>query len=349
MNDCAFVSPLFKDKRAWAPSSSSFSSEDNDENVCEEILMIDAESRASSFTTCSNRYRVCPEHSLSAQQVSTGLISSIAVSSVGGGTWQGSSEMRYWNSVETIYDWWHSGSFVPVWPQIVGASTGLLEYDSLPLRLTGGELGQLTDSTIPVVYGPIPITVKSAIGHAVSAPGNVGSFDFDRLKDRFKAQLQSAEAKSGKAIRAWRELSQLASETESEDGFEDGFTLGLKREIYEQGASILRQFEILASRKSISLSTQIEALKVFGRVDDVKTRAQRLQILMRLLSSSEPAIRDASTVGLGYLEDVGALVALHQAASREIDKDIRDNMIAVARDLSEVAKENAAIAAKDYA
>lgn len=155
------------------------------------------------------------------------------------------------------------------------------------------------------------------------------------LLETFQSQVRDAEESRQYAFRTWRRLNRLAANANAEDGFEDEFTIALKRGLRELGSTLVAVFEAASRVDALTLNAQIEALKLFGRIKHPPTRSRRLEVLVSFLKHNQAAVRDAAAIGLGYMGGPEAAASLFAAAAAETDSEVKEFMAATARDLEE--------------
>jgi hypothetical protein len=127
------------------------------------------------------------------------------------------------------------------------------------------------------------------------------------------------------------QLFQAARDECFEDGMESSFSEGLTAMVESYGHTDALK-ELLAYWLLLGKTpphVTCEALRCLGRASHTPSHRYRRWLLERCLKSPSPAIRDASALGLSYLDDADAVPSLAEAAQRENIAHVREGIMQV--------------------
>lgn len=93
---------------------------------------------------------------------------------------------------------------------------------------------------------------------------------------------------------------------------------------------------ILSNRLDIEVAG--EALRQFGSVDDLRSHRNRLTLLLRILESPDPRLRDSASIGIATMDDPTAIDGIRRAAEQEISPRLRNNLQLVLDQLEETER-----------
>lgn len=123
-----------------------------------------------------------------------------------------------------------------------------------------------------------------------------------------------------------------------EDGMETGFSRGLLDLVPRYGGSALRVIERAVLDPSANVEVAGEALRWIGQVDDVNTKDGRRMLLERALLPRSSKVRDGALLGISLMDDPASISAVRGAVARESVPSLRDDMLAVLRQLEDTEK-----------
>lgn len=110
------------------------------------------------------------------------------------------------------------------------------------------------------------------------------------------------------------------------DGFDSHFSESISQFILDFGVpAVLVIGKILESNFRAS-ETAEETLRQMGKIVDKRTHTTRLALLLRKLSSPNPRIRDAASIGIASLDDPAAIPLLQRAVETEQSAWVRTNL-----------------------
>jgi hypothetical protein len=139
---------------------------------------------------------------------------------------------------------------------------------------------------------------------------------------------------------AWNELRQEAlnvflvgEEEDFEDGMVSDFSVRLCRLLEKYGKATINEIDHLIDQRNISDGVLGEALRCLGRLDNAETHEYRLWLLQKSLSCSSVYLRDSAAIGIGSMNDVSAIDSLEKAVEQEKNKELKEDMAEVLREL----------------
>lgn len=110
------------------------------------------------------------------------------------------------------------------------------------------------------------------------------------------------------------------------DGMDSEFSRRLRDAIARHGDAAIEALETLLLAPGSSTEASEEALRVLGDVEDARTHAARLALLLCALESPSARIRDAASIGLAALDDPAAIDGLRRAVEAERSAWLRTNL-----------------------
>ena len=119
------------------------------------------------------------------------------------------------------------------------------------------------------------------------------------------------------------------------DGMDNEFSRRLRDAIACHGNAAIKALETLLHAPGSSTEASEEALRVLGDIEDTRTHAARLALLLRALESPNARIRDAASIGLAALDDPATIVGLRCAIEAERSAWLRTNLDLTLRQLLE--------------
>jgi hypothetical protein len=203
-----------------------------------------------------------------------------------------------------------------------------------------GQVVELTDGiagyTAPVVVGPFflteprgliveyasPLRAATALGINV-ATGWVVSSAPSATMQPFFPKFDDANGVLASAIE--RAFS-IASRVEFEDGIENGFSMQLISLVKEWGVLAVDKITSKLLQRGVRSDIVAQTLLCFGRIEDVATRSARSRVVRQGLLSSSAKVRDAATVAIGSMLDVGAKADISAAIRRESVPSLKEDM-----------------------
>ena len=126
-----------------------------------------------------------------------------------------------------------------------------------------------------------------------------------------------------------------------EDGMGSGFATRVHESIVNYGPVAVAAWERVLWRMQNANETGEELLRQLGLIEHSPSRARSLRVLKDSLKSSDSRIRDAAGLGLSFLDDSSALIALQLAYGRETEGWLKENLKLVIDQLTD--KDNAEI------
>lgn len=122
------------------------------------------------------------------------------------------------------------------------------------------------------------------------------------------------------------ELVRDASQETFFDGMDNAFRLQAGQAIEFYGDLAVCALDQAIADSSASVEVIEEALRFLGDLNDQETHYRRLSVLLKALSSSNPRVRDAASVGLASLGDPAAKDSICTAIAREQFDQLRSNL-----------------------
>ena len=102
------------------------------------------------------------------------------------------------------------------------------------------------------------------------------------------------------------------------DGVDSAFSFAVQSFIAKYSDAAVRSlYRLLASRKLTSVG-ELELIRALGRSQDESSHGRRFQVLVKVLGSEQPAMRDEAALSLLDLGDVRARQYVQAAAEREL-------------------------------
>ncbi len=111
-----------------------------------------------------------------------------------------------------------------------------------------------------------------------------------------------------------------------EDGMGSEFATRVHESIVNYGPVAVTAWERVLWRMENTNETGEELLRQFGLIEHRPSRARRLRVLKDSLKSPDSRIRDAASLGLSFLDDTSALIALESAYSVETEGWLKENL-----------------------
>lgn len=119
------------------------------------------------------------------------------------------------------------------------------------------------------------------------------------------------------------------------DGMDSEFSRRLRDAIARHGNAAIEALDTLLHDPKSNTEASEEALRVLGDIEDARTHAARLALLLRALESPNARIRDATSIGLAALDDPAAIDSLRCAIKAERSAWLRTNLDLTLRQLLE--------------
>ena len=110
------------------------------------------------------------------------------------------------------------------------------------------------------------------------------------------------------------------------DGMDSEFARRLRDAIARHGNTAIKAIETFLHDPRSNTEASEEALRVLGDIEDTRTHATRLALLLRALESPNARIRDAASIGLAALDDPAAIDGLRCAIEAERSAWLRTNL-----------------------
>lgn len=110
------------------------------------------------------------------------------------------------------------------------------------------------------------------------------------------------------------------------DGMDSEFSRRLRDAIARHSNAAIEMIETLLHDPKSNTEASEEALRVLGDIEDARTHAARLALLLRALESPDARIRDAASIGLATLDDPAAIDGLRCAIEAERSAWLRTNL-----------------------
>ena len=110
------------------------------------------------------------------------------------------------------------------------------------------------------------------------------------------------------------------------DGTDNTFRSQAGQTIEFYGDLAVRTLDEAIADSSANVEVVEEALRFLGNLDDKRTHYSRLAVLLQALSSRNPRVRDAASVGLASLGDPAAKDSICAAIAREEFEQLRSNL-----------------------
>jgi hypothetical protein len=104
------------------------------------------------------------------------------------------------------------------------------------------------------------------------------------------------------------------------------FTNDLEKLVLTYGKPSIMVINNIIGRKTLNHNLINEILKALGRIEDTETKNIRFDILISLLKSVSPTIRDGAVSGLSFLDDNRALPQLRLLYERETAPILKGNI-----------------------
>lgn len=117
-----------------------------------------------------------------------------------------------------------------------------------------------------------------------------------------------------------------ARDEEFHDGFDSRFSESISQFIWDFGVAAVLVIEKILESPSSTDETTEETLRQLGKIEDARTHATRLVLLLRELGSPNPRIRDAASIGIADLDDPSAIPFLRRAIEAEQTGWLRTNL-----------------------
>jgi hypothetical protein len=111
-----------------------------------------------------------------------------------------------------------------------------------------------------------------------------------------------------------------------EDGMESQFSKEFVSLLWRHGQLAILETARLIAGEKVDPNVASEALKWVGRINDKKTHSFRLWLLKRGLASSSAQVRDGAGLGLSFLGDPTAILALREAVDIEQIPELRGDL-----------------------
>lgn len=111
-----------------------------------------------------------------------------------------------------------------------------------------------------------------------------------------------------------------------EDGMDSVFANRVRESIVNYGPIAVAAWERVLWRMENANETGEELLRQLGLIEHHSSRARRLRVLKDSLKSPDSRIRDAASLGLSFLDDTSALLALRSAYRRETESWLKENL-----------------------
>ena len=111
-----------------------------------------------------------------------------------------------------------------------------------------------------------------------------------------------------------------------EDGMGSEFATRVNESIVSYGPIAVAAWERVLWRMENANETGEELLRQLGLIEHLPSRARRLRVLKDSLKSHDSRIRDAAGLGLSFLDDTSALIALQSAYRRETEGWLKENL-----------------------
>ena len=111
-----------------------------------------------------------------------------------------------------------------------------------------------------------------------------------------------------------------------EDGMSSKFATRVYDSIVSYGPVAVAAWERLLWRLENTNETGEELLRQFGLIEHHPSRVRRLRVLKDSLKSPDSRIRDAASLGLSFLDDASALMALQTAYAVETERWLKENL-----------------------
>lgn len=110
------------------------------------------------------------------------------------------------------------------------------------------------------------------------------------------------------------------------DGMDSEFSRRLRDAIARHGDAAITALEPFLHDPGGSVEASEEALRLLGDIEDARTHAARLALLLCALESPNARIRDAASIGLAALDDPAAIDGLRRAVEAERSAWLRTNL-----------------------
>lgn len=111
-----------------------------------------------------------------------------------------------------------------------------------------------------------------------------------------------------------------------EDGMGSEFANRVRESIVNYGPVAVAAWERVLWRMENANETGEELLRQLGLIEHHPSHARRLRVLKDSLKSPDSRIRDAASLGLSFLDDTSALLALQSAYGRETEGWLKENL-----------------------
>ena len=110
------------------------------------------------------------------------------------------------------------------------------------------------------------------------------------------------------------------------DGMDSEFARRLRDAIARHGDAAIMALETCLLAPTSSSEAPEEALRLLGDIEDTRTHAARLALLLRALESPHLRLRDAASIGIAALDDPAAIDGLRRAIEAERSGWLRTNL-----------------------